>query len=113
KAGRVFRVGPPIRIKVRGADKMTGEIDLAQVPAELDIVERALKAKRRAASHSNRDRDDRSGRGRGKHHKQEAAGRDSGRHKSGKDHKSKSGKKDKKKKPFYKEVAKKNKKKRR
>ncbi|MFM0774593.1 ribonuclease R [Streptococcus suis] len=113
KSGRVFRVGQPIRIKLTRADKMTGEIDFAHVPSELDIVEKALKAKRRTASHSNRDRDDRSGRGRGKHHKQETAGRDSGRHKSGKDHKSKSGKKDKKKKLFYKEVAKKNKKKRR
>ncbi|HEL1547135.1 TPA: ribonuclease R [Streptococcus suis] len=113
KSGRVFRVGQPIRIKLTRADKMTGEIDFAHVPSELDIVEKALKAKRRTASHSNRDRDDRSGRGRGKHHKQEAAGRDSKHHKSGKDHKSKSGKKDKKKKPFYKEVAKKNKKKRR
>ncbi|NQG19626.1 ribonuclease R [Streptococcus suis] len=113
KSGRVFRVGQPIRIKLTRADKMTGEIDFAHVPSELDIVEKALKAKRRTASHSNRDRDDRSGRGRGKHHKQEAAGRDSKHHKSGKDHKSKSGKKDKKKKPFYKEMAKKNKKKRR
>ncbi|HEM4397829.1 TPA: ribonuclease R [Streptococcus suis] len=113
KSGRVFHVGQPIRIKLTRADKMTGEIDFAHMPSELDIVEKALKAKRRTASHSNRDRDDRSGRGRGKHYKQEAAGRDSGRHKSGKDHKSKSGKKDKKKKPFYKEVAKKNKKKRR
>ncbi|WP_029185252.1 ribonuclease R [Streptococcus suis] len=113
KSGRVFRVGQPIRIKLTRADKMTGEIDFAHVPSELDIVEKALKVKRRTASHSNRDRDDRSGRGRGKHHKQEAAGRDSKHHKSGKDHKSKSGKKDKKKKPFYKEVAKKNKKKRR
>ncbi|WP_099832633.1 ribonuclease R [Streptococcus suis] len=113
KSGRVFRVGQPIRIKLTRADKMTGEIDFAHVPSELDIVEKALKAKRRTTSHSNRDRDDRSGRGRGKHHKQEAAGRDSKHHKSGKDHKSKSGKKDKKKKPFYKEVAKKNKKKRR
>ncbi|MBY4982142.1 ribonuclease R [Streptococcus suis] len=113
KSGRVFRVGQPIRIKLTRADKMTGEIDFAHVPSELDIVEKTLKAKRRTTSHSNRDRDDRSGRGRGKHHKQEAAGRDSGRHKSGKDHKSKSGKKDKKKKPFYKEMAKKNKKKRR
>ncbi len=72
KSGRVFRVGQPIRIKLTRADKMTGEIDFAHVPSELDIVEKALKAKRRTASHSNRDRDDRSGRGRGKHHKQEA-----------------------------------------
>ncbi|HFI0306639.1 TPA: ribonuclease R [Streptococcus suis] len=112
KSGRVFRVGQSIRIKLTRADKMTGEIDFAHVPSELDIVEKALKAKRRTASHSNRDRDDRSGRGRGKHHKQEAAGRDSKHHKSGKDHKSKSGKPDKKKKPFYKEVVKKTKKRR-
>ena len=113
KSGRVFRVGQPIRIKLTRADKMTGEIDFAHVPSELDLVEKNLKAKRKTMSHSNRDRDDRSGRGRGKNRKKEAVGRDSGRHKSGKDSKSKSGATDKKKKPFYKEVAKKDKKKRR
>lgn len=115
KSGRVFRVGQPIRIKLTRADKMTGEIDFAHVPSELDVVEKALKAKRRTTSHSNRDRDDRSGRGRGKNHKKETANRDSKRGKSTKDHKPKSGKPDKKKKPFFKEVAKKtkNKKKRR
>ena len=113
KSGRVFRVGQPIRIKLTRADKMTGEIDFAHVPSELDHVEKNLKAKRKTMSHSNRDRDDRSGRGRGKNRKKEAVGRDSGRHKSGKDSKSKSGATDKKKKPFYKEVAKKDKKKRR
>ncbi|MGB4962828.1 MAG: RNB domain-containing ribonuclease, partial [Streptococcus suis] len=107
KSGRVFRVGQPIRIKLTRADKMTGEIDFAHVPSELDLVEKNLKAKRKTMSHSNRDRDDRSGRGRGKNRKKEAVGRDSGRHKSGKDSKSKSGATDKKKKPFYKEVAKK------
>ncbi|HFU3862948.1 TPA: ribonuclease R [Streptococcus suis] len=113
KSGRVFRVGQPIRIKLTRADKMTGEIDFAHVPSELDLVEKNLKAKRKTMSHSNRDRDDRSGRGRGKNRKKEVVGRDSGRHKSGKDSKSKSGATDKKKKPFYKEVAKKDKKKRR
>ena len=113
KSGRVFRVGQPIRIKLTRADKMTGEIDFAHVPSELDLVEKNLKAKRKTMSHSNRDRDDRSGRGRGKNRKKEAVGRDSGRHKSGKDSKSKSGATDKKKKQFYKEVAKKDKKKRR
>lgn len=113
KSGRVFRVGQPIRIKLTRADKMTGEIDFAHVPSELDLVEKNLKAKRKTVSHSNRDRDDRSGRGRGKNRKKEAVGRDSGRHKSGKDRKSMFGATDKKKKPFYKEVAKKNKKKRR
>ena len=113
KSGRVFRVGQPIRIKLTRADKMTGEIDFAHVPSELDLVEKNLKAKRKTMSHSNRDRDDRSGRGRGKNRKKEAVGRDSGRHKSGKVSKSKSGATDKKKKPFYKEVAKKDKKKRR
>ncbi|MFX3958291.1 hypothetical protein ACJBX0_10260, partial [Streptococcus suis] len=75
KSGRVFRVGQPILIKIKRADKMTGEIDFAHMTSELDIVEKALKAKRRTASHSNRDRDDRSGRGRGKHYKKQAARR--------------------------------------
>lgn len=61
KSGRVFRVGQPIRIKLMRADKMTGEIDFAHVPSELDSIEKASKAKRRATGHSNRDRDDRSG----------------------------------------------------
>lgn len=113
KSGRVFRVGQPIRIKLMRADKMTGEIDFAHVPSELDSIEKASKAKRRATGHSNRDRDDRSGRGRGKNRKKEASGRDSSRHKSAKDYKSKSGKSARKKKPFYKEIVKKNRKTRR
>ncbi len=111
KSGRIFRVGQPIRIKLTRADKMTGEIDFAHVPSELDIVEKALKAKRRTASHSNRDRDDRSGRGRGKHHKQEGWSRQQ-TSQVWERPQVKKWQKDKKKKPFYKEVTKKNKKRR-
>lgn len=107
KSGRVFRVGQPIRIKLMRADKMTGEIDFAHVPSELDQVEKRVKSKRRHTAHSNRERDDRTGRGRGKGHKKESHS------KNGKDRKATKNQSSKKKKPFYKEVAKKNKKKRR
>lgn len=98
KSGRVFRVGQAIRIKLMRADKMTGEIDFAHIPSDLDSIEGKKKSQRRPAGHANRDRDSRSGRGRGKSHKP------SHRDQSTKDKKSK---KDKKK-PFYKEVSKKN-----
>ncbi len=62
KSGRVFRVGQPIRIKLTRADKMTGKSILPTCRPSW-ILSKSF-AKRRTASHSNRDRDDRSGRGR-------------------------------------------------
>ncbi|MBF0818660.1 ribonuclease R [Streptococcus acidominimus] len=104
KSGRVFRVGQSIRIKLMRADKLTGEIDFAHVPSAVDILEAPLKATRKSKSHANRDRSDRTGRGKGKGRKQgETDSRSSKKAKS----------KDKKKKPFYKEVAKTKRKKRR
>ncbi|MGT2950618.1 ribonuclease R [Streptococcus cuniculi] len=102
KSGRVFHVGQSIRIKLTRADKLTGEIDFAHVPSELDVLEPPLKAVRKSKSHANRDRSDRTGRGKGKGRKQEGALHSS--NKKGKD---------KKKKPFYREVAKPKRKKRR
>ncbi|MGT2711379.1 ribonuclease R [Streptococcus oriscaviae] len=96
KSGRIFRVGQSIRIKLVRADKATGEIDFVHVPSDVDEIGRSSQSQRRTKSHSNRDRDDRSGRGRGKNHKKEEQ-RDNTQGKS---------KKQKKKKPFYKEVAK-------
>lgn len=95
KSGTVFRVGQTIRIKLVRADKMTGEIDFAYIPSDSDTIEKRLKADRKHKSHANRRRDSRSGHGKGKGH-QEEAGKSAahGHHK-------------KKKKPFYKEVAKK------
>lgn len=103
KSGRVFRVGQPIRIELKRADKLTGEIDFIHVPSEVDVLEKAVRAKRRTTSHANRDRDDRSGRGRGKGHKKETS-KDS---QHGKSHSSKGKPSSKKQMPFYKEVSKK------
>ncbi|MER0122797.1 ribonuclease R [Streptococcus sp. ZJ93] len=102
KSGRVFRVGQSIRIKLMRADKLTGEIDFAHVPSDLDVLEPPLKATRKTKSHANRDRSDRTGRGKGKGHKQEEVA-----------HRSSKKAKEKKKKLFYKEVAKPKRKKRR
>lgn len=104
RSGRVFRVGQPIRIQLLRADKLTGEIDFAHVPSEIDALEPPLKAERKRKSHANRDRLDRTGRGKGKNRKQEEL-----IHRS----KTKGKTKDKKKKPFYQEVAKPKRKKRR
>ncbi|MBF0787894.1 MULTISPECIES: ribonuclease R [unclassified Streptococcus] len=104
KSGRVFRVGQAIRVKLMRADKLTGEIDFAHLPSDMDVLEPPLKAIRKSKSHANRDRSDRTGRGKGKGHKQEERA-----YRSSKNIPSK----DKKKKPFYKEVAKTKRKKRR
>ncbi|MTB64829.1 ribonuclease R [Streptococcus sp. zg-86] len=102
KSGRTFRVGQSIRIQLTRADKLTGEIDFAHVPSDMDQIEPPLKAVRKSKSHANRDRSDRTGRGKGKGHRQEDV-----------IHRSSKKGKEKKKKPFYKEVAKGKRKKRR
>ncbi|MGT2800456.1 ribonuclease R [Streptococcus marmotae] len=102
KSGRTFRVGQSIRIQLTRADKLTGEIDFAHVPSDMDQIEPPLKAVRKSKSHANRNRSDRTGRGKGKGHKQEEVA-----------HRSSKKGKEKKKKPFYKEVAKGKRKKRR
>lgn len=51
-----FRVGQQIRIKVERADKMTGEIDFSYIPSEWDVVEKGLKSKGRDRDGNRRDR---------------------------------------------------------
>ncbi|SUN76179.1 exoribonuclease R [Streptococcus massiliensis] len=89
KSGTLFRVGQQIKVKLVRADKMTGEIDFAYLPSELDVVEKRRKKTQRGAEPSRKPRD----------RKAKAAG-------SKKDKSSKN-KKPKNKKAFYKDVAKK------
>lgn len=90
KSGVVFRVGQQIHIKLVRADKATGEIDFEYLPSEYDVIEKRKQSNRdrRQQSHQdNRERRDKSPKGK--------APRD------------KKLKKNKGKKPFYKEVVKK------
>lgn len=90
KSGVVFRVGQQIHIKLVRADKATGEIDFEYLPSEYDVIEKRKQSNRdrRQQSHQdNRERRDKSPKGK--------VPRD------------KKLKKNKGKKPFYKEVVKK------
>lgn len=94
KSGKVFRVGQPIKIKLVRADKETGDIDFEYLPSEHDVIEKVKKSRK---DRSNKDK---------RRPKSDQA----------KDHKSKKRKGSKPakksgKKPFYKEVAKKKKRK--
>ncbi|MFT0755004.1 ribonuclease R [Streptococcus alactolyticus] len=94
KSGKVFRVGQPIKIKLVRADKETGDIDFEYLPSEYDVIEKVKKSRK---DRSNKDK---------RRPKSDQA----------KDHKSKKRKGSKPakksgKKPFYKEVAKKKKRK--
>lgn len=88
KSGTVFRVGQSIRIKLVRSDKLTGEIDFEYIPSEVDVIE-----KRERSDRGNRKREDKPSRNREAGQKGQAG-------------KGKTQKKDRKK-PFYKEVAKK------
>lgn len=90
KSGVVFRVGQQIHIKLVRADKATGEIDFEYLPSEYDVIEKRKQSNRdrRQQSHQdNRERRDKSP--------------------EGKVPRDKKLKKNKGKKPFYKEVVKK------
>lgn len=94
KSGKVFRVGQPIKIKLVRADKETGDVDFEYLPSEYDVIEKVKKSRK---DRSNKDK---------RRPKSDQA----------KDHKSKKRKGSKPakksgKKPFYKEVAKKKKRK--
>ena len=94
KSGKVFRVGQPIKIKLVRADKETGDIDFEYLPSEYDVIEKVKKSRK---DRSNKDK---------RRPKSDQA----------KDHKSKKRKGSKPakksgKKPFYKEDAKKKKRK--
>ena len=98
KSGKVFRVGQPIKIKLVRADKETGDIDFEYLPSEYDVIEKVKKARK---DRSNKD----------KRRPKSDQAKD---HKSKKRKGSKPAKKASKKsgkKPFYKEVAKKKKRK--
>lgn len=101
KSGRVFRVGQPIRIRLTRADKMTGEIDFAHVPSDYDQLEKRLKKSGQLTKSSKNSRQ-----------KSAKPSKFPSRHLSSKDSKLQSVTTKKKKKPFYKELAKKNKKRR-
>lgn len=47
KSGLVFRVGQPIRIQLTKAEKLTGEIDFAHIPSDMDVVEKASKGSKK------------------------------------------------------------------
>lgn len=96
KSGKVFRVGQPIKIKLVRADKETGDIDFEYLPSEYDVIEKVKKSRK---DRSNKD----------KRRPKSDQAKD---HKSKKRKGSKPAKKASKKsgkKPFYKEVAKKKK----
>lgn len=98
KSGKVFRVGQPIKIKLVRADKETGDIDFEYLPSEYDVIENVKKSRK---DRSNKD----------KRRPKSDQAKD---HKSKKRKGSKPAKKASKKsgkKPFYKEVAKKKKRK--
>lgn len=98
KSGKVFRVGQPIKIKLVRADKETGDIDFEYLPSEYDVIEKVKKSRK---DRSNKD----------KRRPKSDQAKD---HKSKKRKGSKPAKKASKKsgkKPFYKEVAKKTKRK--
>ena len=90
KSGVVFRVGQQIHIKLVRADKATGEIDFEYLPSEYDVIEKRKQ--------SNRDRRQQS-------HQDNRGRRD--KSPKGKVPRDKKLKKNKGKKPFYKEVVRK------
>ena len=90
KSGVVFRVGQQIHIKLVRADKATGEIDFEYLPSEYDVIEKRKQ--------SNRDRRQQS-------HQDNRGRRD--KSPKGKVPRDKKIKKNKGKRPFYKEVVKK------
>ena len=90
KSGVVFRVGQQIHIKLVRADKATGEIDFEYLPSEYDVIEKRKQ--------SNRDRRQQS-------HQDNRGRRD--KSPKGKVPRDKKLKKNKGKRPFYKEVVKK------
>ena len=94
KSGKVFRVGQPIKIKLVRADKETGDIDFEYLPSEYDVIEKVKKSRK-----------DRSNKGKRRPKSDQAKDHKSKKRKGSKPAK-KSGKK-----PFYKEVAKKKKRK--
>lgn len=98
KSGKVFRVGQPIKIKLVRADKETGDIDFEYLPSEYDVIEKVKKSRK-----------DRSNKGKRRPKSDQAKDHKSKKRKGSKPAKKASKKSGKK--PFYKEVAKKKKRK--
>ena len=48
RTGLVFKIGQPIKIKVVKADKITGDIDFAYLPSELDVIDKNAKVKKKS-----------------------------------------------------------------
>ena len=46
RTGKVFRMGQPIKVKLIKSDKITGDIDFEHVNSELDVVEAVEKGSR-------------------------------------------------------------------
>lgn len=57
KTGLTLRIGSAIRIKVKRADKITGEIDFEYVKSDLDVFERHVKMER-PHSHNRKEKSD-------------------------------------------------------
>lgn len=56
KSGKVFKVGQKIRIKLEKADKETGDIDFSYLPSDFDIVEKVSKATGKKRPNKRNDR---------------------------------------------------------
>lgn len=48
RTGLVFKIGQPIKIKVVKADKITGDIDFAYLPSELDVIDKNAKVNKKS-----------------------------------------------------------------
>ncbi|HGD6588115.1 TPA: ribonuclease R [Streptococcus agalactiae] len=119
KSGKVFRVGQQIKVKLIRSDKETGDIDFDYLPSDFDIVEKVSKSSRegrpnrsskREHQHRISDRDNKN-----KNTSKKKASRKPKRNSDSKSHHHKDDRttgstKKKTKKPFYKGVAKKGKK---
>ncbi|MDR0199285.1 MAG: ribonuclease R [Streptococcaceae bacterium] len=44
--GLIFKIGAPVRVKLTGADKATGQIDFQWVKSDLDVYEKVVKSER-------------------------------------------------------------------
>ncbi|MFI3887044.1 ribonuclease R [Streptococcus parauberis] len=96
KSGIVFKVGQPIHVKLVKANKETGDIDFEYLPSEFDVKEKVEKPDRQNNSRRNNDskKGDRFPKNKSNDQNKEEAPKKKGR------------------KPFYKDAAKKNSKKR-
>ena len=109
KSGKVFHVGQQIKVKLVKADKDTGDIDFEYLPSDFDIVEKVSKSDKKGKSSRSRlsDRQTQS-----KNKKRRSKSESDSKLSHKRSNKSTFSKKKAAKKPFYKEVSKKGKKRR-